>query len=102
MHDLQFADAVRPARVVVLKLPLRPFSIGHELLLYRERNPLLFNGNFSEGQLHKALVQAANICSQSWSENIFKPRTWWERYRSDRVWKKWERARRDCDWRVEL
>ena len=41
MHELFFADAARPTPCVVLRLPLRPYAIGHELRLLARRNPFL-------------------------------------------------------------
>ena len=41
MHDALFADAARPERVSILHLLMLDYSIGHELLLWRQRNPLV-------------------------------------------------------------
>jgi hypothetical protein len=93
MHEIQFADAVRPARAIVLQLLLLPYSIGHELLLFQQRNPFKVQAGPLDlpGQA-QALIQAVNICSMTWAENHFTPRTWREKRRSKKVWAKWERA----------
>lgn len=79
-HDLAFADAARPSRVVCLRLLLKPYSIGHELLLWRARNPLLlatqqeFNELPVAEQIH-SLFRAVSICSRDWFGNQ-KPEKW--------------------------
>lgn len=80
MHDLAFADSARPSRVVCLRLLLLPYSLGHEVLLWQSRNPLLvldredFNGLPANEQI-LSLVRAVSICSRNWSENQ-KPERW--------------------------
>jgi hypothetical protein len=77
MHDLAFADAARPTPVVVLKLPLRDYSLGHELLLLQSRNPLLcaseteFNDLPHRNQV-MAIRNAVWICSNTWEQNEFE------------------------------
>jgi hypothetical protein len=103
MHELQFADAVQPDTCAVLKLGLRPFSIGHEILLFSRRNALLLE-NFDSLPAHlkrAALIQAVNVCSQTYAQNLFVPSSWGERRRSRKVWAKWDRALRSVDWEVE-
>jgi len=80
MHDLAFADAARPSRVVCLRLLLQPYSVGHELLLWQARNPLLLSSQEDFDKLPTAqqifaLVRAVSICSRNWSENQ-KPERW--------------------------
>ena len=41
MHELSFCDALRPVPACVLKIPLAPYSLGHEALLLSRRNALL-------------------------------------------------------------
>lgn len=75
MHDEAFADSVRPAPCVILRLPMRDYSIGHELLLYRRRNPFVTLDNpakFSQlppMEQHRAVLEAAQVCGRSWAEN---------------------------------
>lgn len=94
MHELAFADAVRPARAVILFLPMRNYSLGHELLLLQQRNAFLLTGfdSLPEEQKRLALVRAADVCSQTWSENHFTPGTWWDKTRMRKVWARWQRA----------
>lgn len=78
MHDLAFADAVRQAPVKILKLPMLDYSVGHELLLQRYRNPLLAPKKaFDELDAsiqRSSIIRAALICSRTWNEN--KKREW--------------------------
>jgi hypothetical protein len=79
MHDEAFADSVRPAPCVILRLPMRPYSIGHELLLYRRRNPFVTlddPAKFSQlPQLEqiRAVMEAAQVCARTWQENGDNP-----------------------------
>jgi len=81
MHDLAFADAARPTRVACLRLPLCDYSLGHELLLQRELNPILllpadqFNALPLEEQI-LSLNRAVLLCSQTWRQNIKPPWFW--------------------------
>lgn len=73
-HDLSFADAARPIPVVILKLPLRSYSLGHQLLLLQRRNALLlcsqaeFNTFTVEDQIY-AVREGVWTCCNTWSEN---------------------------------
>jgi len=72
MHDLLLARAARPAPAIVLGLLMRPFSIGHHLLLIREGNPLAESNEASALKV----AEAALICAQTWEENarvLFDP-----------------------------
>jgi len=71
MNDLAFADSARPAR---------DYTIGHELLLWRDRNPLILLSREAFNELPEeekilSLVRAASICSRNWAENQ-KPEHW--------------------------
>ena len=73
MHDAAFSEAVLPRPRRILKLPLRPYSIGHEILLLRHGNPLLlpfeqFTALHRSAQID-AVTLAALVCSKSWKEN---------------------------------
>jgi hypothetical protein len=78
-NNAAFADAARPARAVVLRLPMLPYSIGHELLLTQEANPLVgswvdFLKLPMDRQIY-SVIRAATICSKTWEENK-KPDRW--------------------------
>jgi hypothetical protein len=66
MHDLALADAARPAPVRILRLPMFPYSIGHEITLLSQRNPLLFDAPLKQPMT--AIIQAALICSRTWRQ----------------------------------
>jgi hypothetical protein len=74
MHELAFADAARPTRFACLRLPLRDYTLGHEILLLRQRNPLLllaqsdFNALPEADQIF-AIKRAALVCAQDWAAN---------------------------------
>lgn len=71
MSDQAFAAAVRPAPRRILRCWLRPYSIGHEILLTAETNLLLFDGFrlADRGAQCYAVIRAVQICSRSWAEN---------------------------------
>src|SRR5947209_2778814 len=69
MHEALLARAARPAPVIVLGLLMRPFSIGHYLLLIREGNPLADSTKASAFKV----AEAALICSQTWTESARMP-----------------------------
>jgi len=69
MHESLLARAARPALVVILGLLMRPFSIGHKLLLVREGNPLAEDNDAPA----EKLAEAALLCSQSWTQSARMP-----------------------------
>lgn len=74
MQDAAYSDAIRPARVNILKLPMRVYSLGHELLLLRERNPFLTvtPTEFSELPIQNrifAIHRATWICANTHEQN---------------------------------
>lgn len=73
MHDSAFAEAARPTRCSILRLPLLDYSIGHELLLFRQNNPLLFTkegfDSITPDAQCAAVIRGVLICSRTWSEN---------------------------------
>lgn len=79
MNDLAFADAARPMPAVILRLRLKPYSIGHELLLQGQRNPIIGNPSEFDSLPMKmqrlALVGAVMICERSWDEQD-NPHRW--------------------------
>jgi hypothetical protein len=64
-HEPLLRRAAMPAPTRVLGLPLRPYSIGHELLLTSEDRP-------AQTQL-QALAAAVLICSNTFEENRRMP-----------------------------
>lgn len=73
MNDEAFADAARPTPRAILRLPMLPYSIGHELILQAERNPLLavpsdFN-SIPDVLQRAAIFRAVLVCSRTWEEN---------------------------------
>src|SRR6185437_4421572 len=93
MHDAALAAAARPTRYVILGLPMKPYSIGHDILLFNQGNPILSTEFDSLDKVDKrqAVIWAADICSQSWNEYGKIASTWWQRRKLKRVWGKWER-----------
>lgn len=107
MHDMAFADASRPRPVFILCLRMRDYSIGHELLLLAHRNPLLClsAGDFSKlppVNQRAAIIEAADICCQTWEEYHSVPRGWREKWRLRRIWKKWGRVLRKAVFEIEV
>lgn len=84
MHELAFADAARPTQVRVLGLLLRPYSIGHELLLLKQRNPFITQRTTEiadlplENRIY-SVRECALICSQTWRQTQGRQRNvyWW-------------------------
>lgn len=96
-NDHAFADAARPTQVVCLRLPLLPYSLGHEILLLQQRNPLVSGSaqdfaKLSFDDQRKALVRAVLVCSNDWKHNQ-KPHKWM------RIWR-W--MLRNVNWDMEL
>jgi len=107
MHELTFSDSVMPAKVVCLGLPLRPYSLGHELILLAKRNPLLVLSEadydaLPQEQRNLALIRAADTCSMTWEENNFTPVRFWEVWKYRRVCRKWRKHLQTCLWPLEL
>ncbi len=71
MHEAAYAQAALPAPARVLGLNLKPYSLGHELLLIRENNPLsTVSGVVNTGDLIDALPAAAMFCHQNFTQNL--------------------------------
>ena len=62
MHDAALSRAALPDPTVILGLALRPYSIGHELFLIRERCW------YQAALRPQDLMKAALICCQTWDE----------------------------------
>ena len=107
MHEQAFADAARPTRCVVLNISLTDYTIGHELLLWKDKNPFVTYGPDSFHELpaeeqNEALVRAVYVCSQSWSENHFTPQTFVDRWKFRRSFRRWRRSFKKVEWTVEM
>ena len=79
-HEVAFVDSVVQAPVKVLGLNLRCYSIGMEVLLIRQRNPLAISTGqefsvFKPEDQCAAIQNAALICYRSWGENQ-RPEKW--------------------------
>lgn len=77
MHETLFAAANLPFCPRVLRLRLKAFSIGHEIRLSYQSNPLsAFSGmdpdQLKLSDLRHALIEAVLICHRDWSGN-FQP-----------------------------
>jgi hypothetical protein len=82
MHDALFADAARPERVTILNLLMLDYSIGHELLLWWQRNALVTTSSASFEELpaneqREALMLAALVCHRLWDGKRKKLLSFW-------------------------
>jgi hypothetical protein len=78
MHDAAFARAARPPTVRLLRLALKPYSIGHELLLSGDSAAALPPALSAKlgandlcarlARLYGATLQGVWICAHSWEE----------------------------------
>ena len=109
MHEICFAEVACPQKHVVLNLPLRNFSIGHRILLLRQRNPLLwadetfFNQLIFQDQV-MWLVEAVFICATSFAERIRLEQPSVLGWRQALNWldvKGWHWRRGKTDWAAE-
>ena len=83
MQDTDYSDAIKPSRVNILELPLRDYSLGHELLLLRERSPFLLQTPFAFSELPMeqrifALHRATWICSNTFKQNEGESFVWFK------------------------
>lgn len=106
MHELPFADAIRPAAVSVLKLLMLRYSVGHEIVLLSRRNPLVMGseGEFSRlagEEQRTAIILAADVCCQTWAEYHASYNAW-QRFRIGRKWAQWRQAIADADYPLAI
>ena len=91
MQSAAFAAATRPTLRKILRCWLQPYSLGHELLLIAENNPLLWVTEYFDTlpveQRCFAILRAVPICSRTWEEN----------HRPDRNLRLWHWLIRKCD-----
>lgn len=114
MHEQLFSQAAKPSASVALFLPLKPYSIGHEIELWRQNNPILTRtlAEFRELPLEEQLnwlIKAVDYCSQDHSEWIeneailrSKPSFWARKERKkkaklEKTWRIWDAIIRRCN-----
>ena len=79
MQEFSYTNAVLPPPLRVLKLPLRTYTLAHELFLVRFQSPFHESTEVSEEQFNQldysaqreALHTAINVCSSTWREIHF-------------------------------
>lgn len=76
------AQMVDPPRVRCLGVEMKPFSLGHSLLLWRIRNRFATR----ETPAFEDLVSAAFICAHSWEENQKLLRSPFRRWLTLKIW----------------
>src|SRR5688572_15425480 len=65
MHEPLLAQAALPEPTVILGLLMRRYySIGHELLLIRDSNPLVAGGKVRDDDVRRAVW----TCASTWAE----------------------------------
>lgn len=87
MHEAALSQAAMPQTPSLFRVKLRPYSIGHELHLFRRSSPLLTKP-YSElaamprTELLPRLMQAVEVCSRDYVDNFNTPRNWglWRSY----------------------
>lgn len=62
MHEAALAEAALPAPTIILGLTMRQYSLGHELWLIRQGNPLIVGDTVAPEHVR----EAALICCHSW------------------------------------
>lgn len=73
MHEAALARAALPAPSVILGLPLRPYSLGHELWLIRRDNPFVTPGvDHTPARTREAVM----ICANDWDSLQKFNRSW--------------------------
>lgn len=94
MQDTNFAHAIRPLPVCILKLPLRNYSLSHELFLLREKNAFLLKSpaDFAVMSvasqifaLNRAVWICSNTHSQNESEHFIRLKSWIIEFRNRRL-----------------
>lgn len=86
MHEAALALAAIPEYTRILRLPLKPYSLGHELALFRRNNPFVTHSpqdfkTLSDPKKKAALTEAVLVCSRSWKENLHPPAI-----KNQRIW----------------
>jgi len=65
-HDTQLLRALIPERWVILKVPLRPYCLGHLTILNKINSPLI--GDDASKITGASLFLAVAICSMTWED----------------------------------
>ena len=86
---------------------MKPYSIGHDLILTAKRNPMVVGTRndfdlLPESAQIAAMTQAVDVCSQTWLQNNTTYLKWSDRCRINNCWKKWEKANRNTDWPLAI
>ncbi len=81
MYEDILSQAVLPAPVQVLGLALKPYSLGHELWLIRQDNPLAILFGNSKPIPAASLLEAALICEHTFDENREMNSSLWETFK---------------------
>lgn len=72
MHEAALAQAALPAPTMILGLEMRPYSIGHEIWLIRQENPLVIGGEPEPRHVR----EAALICCETWKGALAMRKDW--------------------------
>lgn len=95
MHEPLLSQAAAAAPTVCLGLLLEPYSIGHEVLLFRNESP--FISGEREPEL-KDIITAVVICAHTWTQTQTMHRDWLLAFK---VWL-WRRRLRQIDLPFEI
>jgi hypothetical protein len=76
VYEKIFSQAVLPEPVQILGLAMRPYSLGHELWLIRQDNPLSLLDASSTSVTAPKFLEAVLICSQTFDEISGMNRDW--------------------------
>lgn len=87
---------VQPPVIRCIGVEMRPFSLGHHLLLEHERSPFVIGGSFPS---YADLIAAAFTCAHTWEENLALRRS--PRRMKLRAWV-WGRLAGNFDVAVEI
>lgn len=90
MHEQILAQAALPEPPRIFRVQLRPYSLGHELHLYRRNSPYLMKSGaefmqMSRGQRLAMTMQAVSVCSRTFQQNQ-KPARGWGWWRQVAQW----------------
>src|SRR5271166_5182875 len=81
MHESSLSIAAMPQAPRLFRVQLRPYSLCHELRLYRRASPFM-DKPYSEfsalprGARLAATMQAIEVCSRDFAGNLRPPRNW--------------------------
>jgi hypothetical protein len=119
-HTLDFADTMQRGMAACLCLPLKPYSVGMELELLRQRNPFALKRSLDEIkklpelERNQALILAADACSQSEaqrneSSRVLNSRFHWfqigqkiRQFKINSLWEEWNKKIESADMLQEM